>query len=281
MKSILLRLYPRSWRARYGEEFLDLLEQRPISPSDVLDVVVSAVDARRHPAPGWSGPAADRLPGTDRAALAAIAGGVLFPLGLLAAIFNDGVTLTDMPSMLLPAVIGWPAALSVIGGIVLLLAAILGLGAGVGRRHPRLAWTSVGIGTLSLIGTIGAFAVMQANPLRPTEDGLLYGMFVYFQARWVFGASCLVGIPVATALFATAMLRTRHGLRPASLILAIASLAVFGGFLGGGGGLMEGPLREPWWLDLVVAGLTGLAIGWVRLGVVARRPEAPIALAAG
>ena len=39
MKSILVRLYPRSWRARYGEEFLDLLEQRPLSPSDVLDAL--------------------------------------------------------------------------------------------------------------------------------------------------------------------------------------------------------------------------------------------------
>lgn len=42
----LVRLYPRGWRERYEEEFLAMLEQRPMSLLDMLDVALGAVDAR-------------------------------------------------------------------------------------------------------------------------------------------------------------------------------------------------------------------------------------------
>jgi len=42
----LLRLYPRAWRERYGEEFLALLDDRPLSLKHVFDVVAGAADAR-------------------------------------------------------------------------------------------------------------------------------------------------------------------------------------------------------------------------------------------
>ena len=45
----LLRLYPRSWRDRYGEEFEDLLAQRPPSVRHRLDIVRGALDAHLHP----------------------------------------------------------------------------------------------------------------------------------------------------------------------------------------------------------------------------------------
>ena len=41
----LTRLYPRSWRDRYGAEFSELLEQCLRSPLDILDVFLGAVDA--------------------------------------------------------------------------------------------------------------------------------------------------------------------------------------------------------------------------------------------
>jgi hypothetical protein len=41
----LVRLYPRGWRERYEEEFLAMLEQRPMSPVDALDVALGALDA--------------------------------------------------------------------------------------------------------------------------------------------------------------------------------------------------------------------------------------------
>lgn len=42
----LIRLYPRTWRDRYEPEFLALLEARPPSVRDRLDIVRGAVDAR-------------------------------------------------------------------------------------------------------------------------------------------------------------------------------------------------------------------------------------------
>ena len=45
----LLRLYPASWRSRYGEEFTELLLARPPSPRDRFDIVRGAIDARLNP----------------------------------------------------------------------------------------------------------------------------------------------------------------------------------------------------------------------------------------
>jgi hypothetical protein len=41
----LVRLYPRAWRERYGEEFLALLEEKPASVRDLLNVALGALDA--------------------------------------------------------------------------------------------------------------------------------------------------------------------------------------------------------------------------------------------
>ena len=45
----LLRLYPRAWRARYGEELGDLLAGKRLTPRLVLDLLAGALDARLNP----------------------------------------------------------------------------------------------------------------------------------------------------------------------------------------------------------------------------------------
>ena len=45
----LLRLFPRAWRERYQDEFLALVEDRPVGLRDVLDIIISAADARLRP----------------------------------------------------------------------------------------------------------------------------------------------------------------------------------------------------------------------------------------
>jgi hypothetical protein len=45
----LLRLYPRAWRARYGEEFAELLASERPTPRFVFDVLAGALDARLNP----------------------------------------------------------------------------------------------------------------------------------------------------------------------------------------------------------------------------------------
>jgi len=44
-RSWLIRLYPRAWRQRYGEEFEALLEECLCSPLDILDILLGALDA--------------------------------------------------------------------------------------------------------------------------------------------------------------------------------------------------------------------------------------------
>lgn len=47
--SSLVSLYPRAWRERYGDEFLELLEGRPATPRLAADVILGAIDARLRP----------------------------------------------------------------------------------------------------------------------------------------------------------------------------------------------------------------------------------------
>jgi hypothetical protein len=44
----LLRLYPSAWRARYGEEFAELLTACPLTLGTVVDVICGALDAHLH-----------------------------------------------------------------------------------------------------------------------------------------------------------------------------------------------------------------------------------------
>jgi hypothetical protein len=54
----LVALYPARWRARYGDEFLALLDEQPVTPTLVLDVIRGAIDA--HAAPPTAGAIAMR-----------------------------------------------------------------------------------------------------------------------------------------------------------------------------------------------------------------------------
>ena len=87
MTPVLVRLYPRAWRDRYGAEFAALLEQLPTDPSVLVDTVVGAVrahltlsaprDAGGDPMPVISLDVRDRL--GHKRSLGALAALVLFP----------------------------------------------------------------------------------------------------------------------------------------------------------------------------------------------------------
>ncbi len=47
--SRLVSLYPRAWRARYGDELEDLVAARPPGLGGSLDLLLGALDAHRHP----------------------------------------------------------------------------------------------------------------------------------------------------------------------------------------------------------------------------------------
>lgn len=45
----VLRLYPRAWRARYGDELAALLAEQKLSPAILIDLLGGALDARLSP----------------------------------------------------------------------------------------------------------------------------------------------------------------------------------------------------------------------------------------
>jgi hypothetical protein len=75
--SRLVRLYPRAWRDRYGDEFLSLITDRPPTLVDLFDIARGALDAHLHPQlPGAETaqqPLTHRIPG-----LVALAAGLLW-----------------------------------------------------------------------------------------------------------------------------------------------------------------------------------------------------------
>ncbi len=82
----LVRLYPRLWRDRYEAELLALLEDRPPSPLDRIDLVRGALDAHLNPATdAVPMPWTYRLPG-----LAALATGALWVVAFVVGSFDNG-----------------------------------------------------------------------------------------------------------------------------------------------------------------------------------------------
>jgi hypothetical protein len=59
----LVRLYPRAWRERYGEEFETLVASQSRGPRLVFDILLGAIDARLSPQPQVTGPAKGAVAG--------------------------------------------------------------------------------------------------------------------------------------------------------------------------------------------------------------------------
>ena len=70
----LMRFYPRAWRARYGEEFVEVIGDRNLSAQQAIDIVAGAVDAWISPSvrAGVRGSAAGSNGGSGRGGVAMI-----------------------------------------------------------------------------------------------------------------------------------------------------------------------------------------------------------------
>src|SRR5512147_597778 len=136
MITLLLRLYPARWRARYGDEFAVVLADRPLGPFDVADVLLGALDAHLHlrglgaaSAHGRGFTMTLRIGG-----YAAILGGLLWFIALAGNAINDG---RDPGFAWLGPVL--------LGAVVTTLVALVGLSAFQARRYPVLIWASFAV----------------------------------------------------------------------------------------------------------------------------------------
>jgi hypothetical protein len=143
----LVRLYPRPWRDRYGDEMQATIEAGPVRARDRLDLIRGALDAWLHP------PARSRIP-----ARAALIGGGLWTVAA-ARVVSQPVP-PDWPGYLEEVIIFGLAAAG------LLLVATLGCAfrlGDTGGRAMRFAVVVTSVGYIAWMTMLAATALGHAD----------------------------------------------------------------------------------------------------------------------
>jgi hypothetical protein len=250
MRSLLIRLYPARWRARYSDEFEAILVERPLGPFDVADILLGALDAQLR----LRGRGADIEKGMGFSmslrlgGAAAIVGAVLFPAGFIASSPNG----SDAGAALMLA------------GTGALLLALIGLSSFQARQHPRLIWAAFALPALGTVMSSTGLVAMAAVGDRAYVAGL---------SPWSIWALGVIATVIGSALFALATYRTRALPRIAAGSLVIGSGLLLLVILIGAIGIVAGAdsLAPP----LFLAGLIAFSFGWIALGWTAIRLDQP------
>jgi hypothetical protein len=241
MRSLLIRCYPARWRERYGDEFLAILEERPLGPYDVADILLGALDARlRSRRAGTASTSQGRgLPMSLRVGgFAAILGAVLWAVGGLLSLGLTGVDGAVPVAMLMV-------------GMVVLLVAVAGLSAFQARSHPGAIWVAFAV---TAIGTVVFFAGYAGSTVIG-GDG--------FWGLWFIG---VVTVMLGSGLFAAVTYRTRVLSRAGAALIGLGIVVILG--------------QAVTHVDaLIPAGMACFAIGWLTLGIQAIRLDQPVTAA--
>jgi len=258
MRSVLIRCYPARWRARYGDEFLAILEERPLGPYDVADIVLGALDARlrsrrdRAATPQGRGFTMSlRLGGIAAIVGAAILGFAWFT------VFPGAISMEPIVLMAMFVV-----------GLGALLVALTILSAFQARTLPRLVWTAF---ALAAVGVV-AYVVGLLGLIGVTEGAVTSGSAAETAVTVAYAAGGLAAV-VGFALFGVATYRSGELSRPGAVLLAAGPALMVGAWLVA--------FTVAWDLGgLMMLGAVGCFLtGWVVLGIAAirldgRKPEA-------
>lgn len=251
MFALLIRLYPARWRDRYGDEFAAVLEERPLGPFDVADVLLGALDAHLH----LRGLGAASHHGRGFAmslrigGYAAVVGGLLWLYVLAANAINDGAE-TGAPMI----------GLAVVAATVATLVALIGLSAFQSRRHPALTWAAFAIPAIgAVVGLLGAVAMAV---LGDTDARSVGGL-----SLWAISTLGLLTLLIGSGLFAVATWLTKTLSRVASALLAVGAFLVIPAIGGATGGVLPPALEYTFLVIAIVA----FPAGWMTLGASALR----------
>jgi hypothetical protein len=253
MIALLLRLYPARWRARYGDEFAAVLDERPLGPFDVADILLGALDAHLHLR--GLGATSQHAKGFAMSlrigGYAAIVGGALWLLVLAGNAINDG---------------GESAApflgYAIVGATAMTLVALIGLSAFQARSHPVLTWAAFAIPAIgAVIGLLGYAAIVATGD----SDSTLIGGI----SPWMIGSIGFLTMVAGSSLFAIATWRTRSLSRTASGLLAVGAVLVVLALLGLGGRFLGSPIT----MVPVIAAIIVFPAGWIAMGVSALRVD--------
>ena len=242
MRTLLVRCYPARWRDRYGDEFLAILEERPLGPYDVADILLGAFDARlRSRGAGTASTKQSRgLPMSLRVGgFAAILGAVLWAVAGLFSLGIFGAPDAQVPVAMLMT------------GMVVLLVAVAGLSAFQARTHPGAIWAAF---VITAIGTVVFFAGFAGMSLIG-GDG--------FWGLWFIG---LMTVILGSGLFAAVTYQTRVLPRLGSVLIGIGIVLILG----------EAVAHLE---VLITIGMACFAVGWFTLGVQAIRLDRPVTAA--
>lgn len=236
MRGLLIRCHPAAWRERYGDEFASILDERPLGPFDVADVLLGALDARLRKHDRRAGVAQRKgfsmslRIGGIAAILGATSLGTAWFLGAGPVKVAD--TLTSLTLLL---------------GLAFLLIGVAGLSAFQARIDPALSWAAF---ALLAIGTIVAMVAFVGAALLGGEG------------YWNLGTLGLLTALFGTLLFAIVTYQTAALSRGAALLLAAGSVLPF-----------VAMVSSQYWF--VIAALICFLLGWFLLGVQAIRLDRP------
>jgi hypothetical protein len=255
MSALLIHLYPARWRDRYGDEFVAVLEERPLGPFDVADVMLGALDAHLHLR--GLGAASEHRKGFAMSlrvgGYAAIVGGILWLLVLAGNAINDG---RDTGSPFL--------GYAIVGATIATLVALVGLSAFQARRHPVLTWAAFAIPALgAVVGLVGYALIVVTGD----SDAVLLGGI----SPWWIGSVGLLTMVLGSSLFAIATWRARSLSRGASAMLGVGAVLVIFALLGASGALVPSEIA----IVAVIAAIVAFPAGWVALGISALRITGP------
>jgi hypothetical protein len=253
--ALLVRLYPARWRARYGDEFAAVLDERVLGPFDVADVLLGALDAHLHLR--GLGAASEHRKGFAMSlrigGYAAIVGGLLWLFVLAGNALNNGGE----------SISPW-FGYALVGATVMTLVALIGLSAFQARRHPVLIWAAFAIpGLGAAIGLVGYASIV----LTGDSDAVLIGGI----SPWMLGSLGVMAMVLGSSLFAVATWRTRSLSRGASALLAVGAVLAVVAMLGANSLGMSSPVA----IIAVVAAIVAFPAGWIALGVSALRITGP------
>jgi len=210
----LVRLYPRAWSARYGDELDDLVRLRPLGIAGSMDLVRGALDAHRHPelVDPWASEVASGSPGVTSQRLAdlrvarrlgrgAMLGSVLWIAGWVIA--SNGPLVVDGYGSYRDGSAGMPFVLL---AMVLLSAGLLGQLVRM-PRSSRVART----GAIAAACTLPFFGM--APWVLPLGAVALAGLLTValgaaYAGQWSWGAAGALVVPglVGAAIMAWALI---------------------------------------------------------------------------
>jgi hypothetical protein len=216
VKTLLLHCYPASWRARYGDEFEAILDEAPLGPFDVADILLGALDARlRHRRGGAT------IGGRKEFFMSLRIGGAAATIAasIWTVLFIATGSLQGQP-------FGGGVAILAFAGLLALLVAVAGLSAYQMRSHPKLIWTAFALmatGTVAmavgaavdLAGIVAAgwnVIVVAIGGLVAILGSALFGIATYRASTLSRAAAMLLVAGPASAAFALLLAPVAPGL---------------------------------------------------------------------